>query len=501
VTTSLDNAAYGVLPEVRALADSPQLMLIDGEFVESTGGERFATIDAATGERITEIAQAAPADVDRAVMAARRALDGPWSRIAPAERGRLIGALAGLIERQADELAQLEALDSGKPIAFARVVDVDMAIQQLRYYSGWPTKLEGQTLPVGTPDMHVYTRREPIGVVAAIVPWNFPLAIAVWKVAPALAAGCTVVLKPAEQTPLSALRLGALALEAGIPPGVLNVCPGDGEVTGAALAGHEGVDRIAFTGSTAVGRDIARAAAGTLAEVSLELGGKNPNIVLADADLSAAATGSAMAAFFNSGQVCGAGSRILVQREVHDDFVAELTAQARTFRVGPGLDPDTTLGPLISAEHHARVRGYVEDGVAGGATLLGGGQPDDEGLGNGYFLEPAVLAGVRDDDAVCREEIFGPVAVVQPFDTVDEAVTRANATPYGLTAGVWTTDVRNAHRFAAQLQAGTIWINGWGHFDPAVPFGGYKQSGYGRDSGRAALDEYLQVKAVWTNLA
>jgi acyl-CoA reductase-like NAD-dependent aldehyde dehydrogenase len=501
LATTVDNSQVDVLPAVRAFVTSPsKAMVIDGELVESASGETFATLDPATGETITQVAQAGDEDIDRAVAAARRALNGPWGQLPATERGRLIGRLADLVAEHAEELAQIESIDNGKPATYALAGDLALAIDQYRYFSGWPSKIAGETLPSALPDMHLYTRREPVGVVGAIVPWNFPLTLASWKVAPALAAGCTVVLKPAEQTPLTALRLGELALEAGIPPGVLNVVPGFGDA-GAALVRHPGVDKISFTGSTEVGMEIARAAAATLKPVTLELGGKNPNIVFDDADLSVAAAGAAAAIFFNTGQVCSAGSRLLVQRSVFDDVIAGIVEEAKKLQLGPGLDPGTTLGPVVSDEQLARVTGYIDRGVSEGASVVTGGQRANGDLAKGYFVEPTVLADVPDDSALCREEIFGPVLVAQSFDTLEGLAARANSTNYGLAAGVWTTDVRKAHKFAALLEAGTVWINCWNYFDAVAPFGGYKDSGYGRDNGRAALDGYLKTKTVWTNLA
>jgi acyl-CoA reductase-like NAD-dependent aldehyde dehydrogenase len=475
-------------------------MLIDGEHVESASGKTFATVDPSTGEAITQVAQAGQEDIDRAVAAARRALAGPWGQLPATERGRLIGRLAELVAEHADELAQIESIDNGKPATYALAGDLALTIDQYRYFSGWPTKIAGETLPSAFPDMHLYTRREPVGVVGAIVPWNFPLTLATWKVAPALAAGCTVVLKPAEQTPLTALRLGELALEAGIPPGVLNVVPGFGDA-GQALVRHPGVDKISFTGSTEVGMEIAREAAATLKPVTLELGGKSPNIIFDDADLSTAAAGAAAAIFFNTGQVCSAGSRLLVQRAVYDEVIDTIVGEARKLQLGPGLNPATTLGPVVSDEQLSRVTGYIDRGVNEGASLVIGGHRANGDLAKGYFVEPTVLADVADDATVVREEIFGPVLVAQAFDSLEELARRANATSYGLAAGVWTTDVRKAHKFAALLEAGTIWVNCFNYFDAVAPFGGYKRSGYGRDNGRAALEGYLKTKTVWTNLA
>jgi phenylacetaldehyde dehydrogenase len=488
-----------LLPEVKAVLGSERPMLIGDAWVPSEENAAFATLDPATGQEIARVAEAGPADIDRAVAAARAALDGPWRSMRPSERGRLLWRLADLVERHAEELAQLESLDNGKPIAFARAADLPLVIDHLRYFAGWPTKVEGRTI-AGGPDVHVYTRCEPVGVVGAIIAWNFPLLLCAWKLAPALAAGCTVVLKPAEETPLTALRLGELVLEAGIPAGVVSICPGYGEVAGQALVRHPGVDMVAFTGSRAVGSEIARAASANVTRVSLELGGKSPNIIFPDADLEAATAAAAQAIFFNSGQVCSAGSRLLVHRSVHDAVLERLVELARALRVGPGLAPDTDLGPLVSAEQLRRVTGYLERGIQEGADVVsGGGRPARHG-DSGYFVEPTILVSVDDEAVVCNEEIFGPVLVVQSFDDADEAVTRASSTEYGLAAGVWTRDVALAHRTAARLAAGTVWINGFHGYDAAVPFGGFKRSGYGRDNGEEAIAKYLQTKAVWTYL-
>jgi acyl-CoA reductase-like NAD-dependent aldehyde dehydrogenase len=491
----------GLLPEVERFLGSEKQLFIDGEFVPSASGETFTSEDPATSATLATLSESGPEDIDRAVRAARRAFEGEWSQLAPKERGMLLHRLADMLAAHADEFAQIESLDNGKPLAFARAADVEMAIDHLRYFAGWATKIEGSSIQTSVPDMHVYTRREPVGVVGAIVPWNFPLLMATWKLAPALAAGCTVVLKPAEQTPLSALRLAELIAEAGWPAGAVNVCPGFGETAGRALVDHPGVSYIAFTGSTAVGEEIAARAAKGVRKVSLELGGKSPNIVFDDADVDAAVASAAQAIFYETGQVCSAGSRLMVQQPVYDEFVERVVDQARRLTMGRGLDSSTTLGPLVSAEQLARVRGYVEAGVAEGAVLHEAGNELPDELSSGHFFKPSVLTGVPDEMTVCREEIFGPVLVAQPFESIDEVARRANATSYGLAAGVWTTDVRKAHKLAGLLQAGSVYINCYNAFDASVPFGGYKQSGYGRDGGRDALDKFLHVKAVWTNLA
>ena len=417
-----------------------------------------------------------------------------------ARRGtRAPDARAGAGDRRArQEIAEIESLDNGKPVGLAQYVDVAGAVAHLRYFAGWPTKIEGGVLPVSAPNMHCYTRREPVGVCAQIIPWNFPLLMAAWKLGPALAAGCTVVLKPAEQTPLSALRVGELALEVGFPPGVINVLTGDGS-TGAALVEHRDVNKIAFTGSTAVGREIGAKAGKALKRVTLELGGKSPNIILPDADIDAAVKGSFQAIYFNSGQACNAGSRLFVPAERFDEVMSALAQAAKATQLGPGLDADTQLGPLVSAEQHERVLGYIDAGREEGAELLAGGEAA-LGDSGGYFVEPTLFSTTSDDLRIAREEIFGPVLVASPYDSLEEVAARANAGEYGLAAGVWTRDVSNAHRLAAMLHAGMIYINTWGVVDPSAPFGGFKASGIGREHGHDGLDAYLESKTVWTAL-
>jgi acyl-CoA reductase-like NAD-dependent aldehyde dehydrogenase len=479
---------------------SPDRLFIGGEWREARGGDRLETVHPATGERLTDVAAAGADDVADAVAAARRAFADPaWRRMDAAYRSVLLWRMAELMEQRADALIRLEVLDNGKPIREARI-DVRQAVDALRYYAGWTTKLQGDTIPVRG-NMLNYTLREPVGVVGAIIPWNFPLLMAVWKVAPALACGNTLVLKPAEQTPLTALELAAMAAEAGLPAGVLNVVTGYGETAGAALVRHPDVDKIAFTGSTAVGRTIMSEAAASLKKVSLELGGKSPNIVLADADLEAAARGAFSAIFYNTGQCCTAGSRLLVHDSVRDELLARLIERARKMQPGDPLDPGTRLGPVISEEQLARVLGYIERGRAEGAeVLVGGARAAYHGQERGFWVQPTIFGAVRDTHTIAQEEIFGPVLAVLDFSDEDEALAMANRTIYGLAAGVWTRDIGKAHRFARELEAGTVWINTYHPGDAASPFGGYKQSGYGRELGEYSLDLYTQIKSVWVDL-
>jgi len=471
----------------------PKKLLIDGKWVAAVSGKTFDSIDPATGEVLARVAEGDRADIDHAVKAARRAFEsGPWPKMTASERGRVIWKIGDLLEKHTDEFAELETLDNGKPISISRVADVPLAADLFRYMAGWATKIEGSTIPIAGP-YHAYTRREPIGVVGQIIPWNFPLLMAAWKLGPALATGCTVILKPAEQTPLSAIRLAELALEAGLPPGVLNVVTGFGETAGAALAAHPDVDKVAFTGSTEVGRLIVQAAAGNLKKVTLELGGKSPNIVFDDADVSKATAGAANAIFFNHGQCCCAGSRLYVEDKIFDKVVEGVSESAKKIKVGPGMNPDTNMGPLVSEEQFRRVCGYMEAGLNEGAKAVVGGKKVGS---RGYFVEPTVLVNTRPEMKVVREEIFGPVVTAMPFKSIDEIATEANNTRYGLAAGIWTKDIGKAHALANKLKAGTVWINCYNVFDAALPFGGYKESGWGREMGKEALELYTEVKSV-----
>ncbi|HEX8012031.1 MAG TPA: aldehyde dehydrogenase family protein [Casimicrobiaceae bacterium] len=479
--------------------ESPKKMLVGGQWVDAAGGEKLEVRNPATGEVFAHVPAGGKQDVERAVRAARTAFEGPqWSGALPVQRERWLLKLADLIEANAQPLAEVEALDNGKSVVLARHVDMAMAVDFVRYMAGWSTKIEGSTHDVSVPfipnaKFFAYTRREPVGVVGAIIPWNFPLLMAVWKIAPALAAGCTVVLKPAEETPLTALRLGELALEAGIPPGVVNIVTGLGETAGAALAAHPGVDKIAFTGSTAVGKLVQRAAVEHMTRVSLELGGKSPVIVLDDADPAQAAAGAAQAIFFNQGQVCTAGSRLYVQRRLFDGVVAELSAIAGRMKLGPGLDPASELGPLVSELQMNRVCGYIGSGVEQGARVATGGSRAGD---KGYFVQPTVLVDARQDMRVVQEEIFGPVVVAMPFEDIDDAVRLANDTPYGLGASIWSNDLARVHRLIPRIKAGTVWVNCHSMLDASLPFGGFKQSGIGREMGRAALDLFTETKSV-----
>ena len=486
-------------PRVTSFLEKPRQMLINGKWVDAISGKTFPTYDPSTGEVLATVAEGDQADIDLAVKAARKAFDsGKWRKMSPSDRGRLMWKLGDLIDAHIEEFAYLESLDNGKPLTIARAADVPLAAELFRYMAGWATKLEGNTIPLSVPytpsaKYLSYTLREPVGVVGQIIPWNFPLLMAAWKLGPALATGCTIVLKPAEQTPLSALKLGELILEAGFPEGVVNIVPGYGETAGAALAAHMDVDKIAFTGSTEVGRLIVHAATGNLKRVSLELGGKSPNVVFKDADLDKAIPGAASAIFFNHGQCCCAGSRLYVEKSVFDQVVDGVAEYAKKIKVGPGLDSATEMGPLVSLEQQNRVCSYLESGAAQGAKAVAGGHKTS---GKGYFVEPTVLVNTNDDMKVVQEEIFGPVVVAMPFTDPSELVPRANDNVYGLAAGVWTRDISKAHRMADQIAAGTVWINCYNIFDAALPFGGYKQSGWGREMGHEVLNNYTQTKAV-----
>jgi len=495
---STATSAAQVHNRVAEFLSRPRKMFINNQWVEAASGKTFPVYNPATGEVLVQVAEGDREDVNRAVKAARKAFDGgAWPELSASERGRLMWKLADLLEQHAEEFSQLESLDNGKPLSVARAADIPLAIDLFRYMAGWATKIEGNTIPISAKskrnEYFAYTRREPVGVVGQIIPWNFPLLMAAWKLGPALATGCTVVLKPAEQTPLTALLLGELFAEAGFPDGVVNVVPGYGETAGAALAAHPQVDKVAFTGSTEVGKLILQAAAGNLKKVSLELGGKSPNIVFDDAEVKPTIAGAASAIFFNQGQVCSAGSRLYVEKDMFDKVVEGVAEQAKKIKLGPGMEPDTTMGPLVSEEQLRRVTSYLEAGFNEGAEALAGGKKRD---GAGYFVEPTVMVKTNPQMKVVREEIFGPVVVASPFSDIDEIVAEANNTEYGLAAGVWTKDISKAHRLAHRLRAGTVWINCYSVFDAAMPFGGFKQSGWGREMGHEVLELYTEVKSV-----
>jgi len=485
-------------------SESPRVykLFIDGKWVDAESGKTFESPNPATGVTHAEVAEADKADVDKAVAAARRALEGKWSKMSARDRGRLMYKLAQLIESKTKELAALETADNGKPIKESTYIDLPGVAENFEYFAGWATKIEGETIPVPG-NMFNYTLREPVGVCGQIIPWNFPLLMAAWKLAPALAAGNTIVLKPAEQTPVTAMELGKLIQEAGFPDGVVNIIPGFGETAGAALASHKGIDKIAFTGSTEVGKIIARAAAENLTKVSLELGGKAPNIVFADADIEQAVSGAMMGIFFNQGQVCCAGSRVFLDERIKDEFLERFKEKAGRIKVGDPMDSATQMGPQVSAEQLSRIKGYVDIARGEGATVLsGGGSPELEGdFKNGYFFQPTIFGEVQNTMRVAREEIFGPVASVITFKDEDDLIRQANDTIYGLSAGIWTRDIVRAHRFAKEVKAGVIWINTFNMMNAASPFGGYKQSGYGREMGKHALEMYTQVKSVWVDLS
>jgi acyl-CoA reductase-like NAD-dependent aldehyde dehydrogenase len=475
-------------------------LFINNEWRPSSSGKTMEVVNPATEEVIAEVPAADRTDVDLAVAAARAALSGPWSALSARERGRLVRRLGERLMQRADEIARLETLHNGKPITESRQIEIPAAAECFEYFGGWSDKVMGETIPVKGNHL-TYTLREPVGVVAAIVPWNFPLLLAAWKVAPALACGNVVILKPASQTPLTALALGEVALEAGLPPGVLNVITGAGATVGQALVEHPGIDKIAFTGDTSTGKSIMRSAAETLKKITLELGGKSPNLVLADADMDAAIRGATVGIFYGKGEVCAAGSRLLVDRTIKDEFIARLTARVKKMVPGDPMDPKTRFGAISSRRQLDTVLRYIETGKAEGATLAAGGATADIGTGKGYFVQPTVFTDVTPAMTIAREEIFGPVLAAIDFADLDEAIATANDTPYGLAAGVWTRDIKKAHYVARRLQAGTVWVNTYNVYDTAAPFGGYKQSGFGREMSAHALEHYTQVKSVWVDLS
>ena len=477
-----------------------QQLFINNQWQPSSSGKTMAVVNPATEEFIAEVPSADASDVDLAVAAARAALTGPWSKLSARERGRLVRKLGERLMERADDVARLETLHNGKPISESRHIEIPAAAECFEYFGGWSDKVMGETIPVKGNHL-TYTLREPVGVVAAIVPWNFPLLLAAWKVAPALACGNTVILKPASQTPLTALALGELALDVGIPPGVLNVITGAGASVGQALVEHPGIDKIAFTGDTTTGKSIMRSAADTLKKITLELGGKSPNIVLPDADMDAAIRGATIGIFYGKGEVCAAGSRLLVDRAIKDEFVDKLAARVRKMVPGDPMDPTTRFGAISSRKQLDTVLRYIDSGKAEGASLVTGGARADIGTGKGYFLQPTVFADVRPEMTISREEIFGPVLATIDFADLDEAIATANNSPYGLAAGIWTRDIKKAHYVARQLQAGTVWVNTYTVYDTAAPFGGYKQSGFGREMSAHALEHYTQVKSVWVDLS
>ncbi|MDO8184924.1 aldehyde dehydrogenase family protein [Conexibacter sp. JD483] len=494
--------AVSMADATRRFTSEPRKLLIGGEWRDSVSGKTFETYDPATGAVLATVAEGDKQDVELAVAAARKALDGPWAKLNPSERGRIVHRIGDLIMEHAEELAELETLDNGKPKGVALAADVPLAADLFWYMAGWATKLNGGTINPSVPYMpgaefHAYTLREPVGVVGQIIPWNFPLLMAAWKLGPALTTGCTVVLKPAEQTPLSALRLAELIQEAGVPDGVVNVIPGFGETAGAALAQHPGVDKVAFTGSTEVGKLIAQQATGNLKRVSLELGGKSPNIVFSDADVDAAIAGAAQGIFFNQGEVCSAGSRLYVQEDQFDRVVEGLTSAAQSIRVGHGLDPDTEMGPLVSQEQFDRVTRYLSIGEQEGNRATAGGSAID---GEGWFVQPTVLVDAKPEHTIVQEEVFGPVIAAMPFSDVDDLARQANDSHYGLAAGVWTRDISKAHKLAKRIKAGTVHVNSYHVFSAELPFGGYKQSGWGREMGEEVLNNYMETKSVIVGL-
>jgi aldehyde dehydrogenase (NAD+) len=478
---------------------APGRLLINNEWTDSA--KRFDTINPATGDVLTQVAEASPEDVDRAVAAARKAFEdrsGPWRKMSASERGRLIWKLSDLVEKNIDELSELETLDNGKPIFESRYVDMPMVADVLRYYAGLATKIHGETVNT-LESAFTYTLREPVGVVGLIIPWNFPLLLASWKLGPALACGNTIVLKPAEQTPLTALRFGELAIEVGLPAGVLNIVTG-GAATGRAIVQHPGIDKIAFTGSTAVGKEIMRSAADTLKRVTLELGGKSPNIVFADSDLDGAVKGAINGIFYGKGEVCNAGSRLFVESKVRDEFTEKLVARAKKMQPADPLDPKTRMGAIVSQEQMQTVLGFIDAGKKEGAKLIAGGDRVSLDCSKGFFIEPTIFGDVKNDMKIAQEEIFGPVLSILSFDDVEQVVEQANRNPYGLAAAVWTKDVKKAHQVSRLLKAGTVWINTYGLMDAALPFGGYKASGFGRELGAHAIEHYTEMKTVWLSI-
>src|SRR5438552_7772388 len=478
---------------------APGRLLIDGQWFD--GATEFDTINPATGDVLTQIASASAEDVDRAVVAARRAFEdrsGAWRKLSASERGRLIWKLADLVEKNIDEMAELETLDNGKPIFESRYVDMPMVIDVLRYYAGWATKIHGETVNTFE-TAFTYTLREPVGVVGLIIPWNFPLLLASWKLGPALATGCTVVIKPAEQTPLTTLRFGELAMEAGVPAGVLNILTG-GPETGKTIVRHPGIDKIAFTGSTSVGKEIMRGAADTLKRITLELGGKSPNIVFADSDIDSAVKGAINGIFYGKGEVCNAGSRLFLESKLKDDFTEKLVARASKMRPADPLDPKTRLGAIVSQEQMQTVLNFIETGKKDGAKLVAGGTRVAVDGSKGFFIEPTIFGDVKNEMKIAREEIFGPVLSVLTFDDMDEVIEQANNNPYGLATAVWTRDLKRAHSVSRRLKAGTVWINTYGLMDASLPFGGYKSSGFGRELGAHAIEHYTELKTVWLNM-
>jgi aldehyde dehydrogenase (NAD+) len=481
---------------------APGKLLIGGQWVDASDGKTFDTINPATGEVLTQIAAGTKADVDRAVAAARKAFDDPngaWQKMSASDRGKLLWRIADLVDKNIEEIAEIETLDNGKPIFESRYVDVPMVAEVFRYYAGWATKIHGETIN-SRANAFTYTLREPVGVVAAIVPWNFPLLLAAWKIAPALATGNTIIWKPASQTTLSALRVGELMVEAGVPAGVVNILAGSGPVVGMGLVQHPGVDKVAFTGSTSVGKDVMRNAADGVKRITLELGGKSPNIVLADANLDEAVKGAANGIFYGKGEVCAAGSRLFVEKKIHDDFMQKLVDRANKLKPGDPLDPKTRLGAIVSEQQMKSVLSYIEAGSKEGAKLVAGGKRASVDGSKGYFLEPTIFDAVDNKMKIAQEEIFGPVLATIPFDDVEQVAELANQNIYGLAAAIWTNDVRKAHSLARRLKAGTIWINAYNFYDPALPFGGYKQSGFGRELGMHAIEHYTELKSVWLNL-